>query len=112
VGEVDGHRLSRLHVSIADAPAKLIWKPRYSTMGLGVEHFVDWGSHEFDENGKPVVWAPSEDPCALGAEPNQHVLLSRGYEPSVACNANPKLHAIQIQRCMQCESCAMHNMDM
>ena len=64
VGEVDEHRLSRLHVDLADAPAKLIWKPRYSTMGLGVEHFVDWGAEEIDE-AKPPEWAPSADPYII-----------------------------------------------
>ena len=76
VAEVDGQRLSRLHVDLEDAPAKLIWKPRYSTMGLGVEHFVDWGPEEFDE-ASPPEWAPSGDPYII-----EELIQSTEYDHS------------------------------
>jgi len=59
VAEVHDHHVSTLHVPIKDAPAKLIWKPRYSTMGLGVEHFVSWHADHSQ------TWAPSTDPYLI-----------------------------------------------
>jgi hypothetical protein len=44
---------------IEEAPKELIWKPRYSTMGLGVEHFTGW-----DKVDKPD-WAPSSVPYVV-----------------------------------------------
>lgn len=60
VGYVEGHQLQQFHVDKRRAPHKLIWKPRYSTMGLGVEHFTEW---EPAESG--AEWAPSHDPYLI-----------------------------------------------
>ena len=56
VAEVEGHETQQMLVDEKQAPKKLIWKPRYSTMGLGVEHFTGWG------NKNTKNWAPSTDP--------------------------------------------------
>ena len=39
VAEVENHQILKQYIDKHAAPKKLIWKPRYSTMSLGVEHF-------------------------------------------------------------------------
>ena len=39
VAHVVQDKRDMVFVDQKDAPSKLIWKPRYSTMSLGVEHF-------------------------------------------------------------------------
>lgn len=60
VAQVVDHKTTKIHMKREDAPTKLIWKPRYSTMSLGVEHFTGW---EKMGNGKD--WAPSADPYVI-----------------------------------------------
>jgi hypothetical protein len=60
VAEVAGHKRREIFLEPRAAPAKLIWKPRYSTMGLGVEKFEGW---EKMDDGKE--WAPSSVPYII-----------------------------------------------
>lgn len=60
VAEVANHKRRQIWVEPKDAPAKVLWKPRYSTMGLGVEHFDGW---EKVDDGKE--WAPSSVPYII-----------------------------------------------
>eukprot|EP00929_Paragymnodinium_shiwhaense_P114533 TRINITY_DN82985_c0_g1_i1.p1 TRINITY_DN82985_c0_g1~~TRINITY_DN82985_c0_g1_i1.p1 ORF type:complete len:481 (-),score=92.01 TRINITY_DN82985_c0_g1_i1:236-1678(-) len=59
VCEVFRHERREIALEPDQAPKKLVWKPRYSTMGLGVEHFTETGWEGMD-NGKD--WAPSSVP--------------------------------------------------
>merc|ERR1711988_25744 len=43
VAEVSEHKRREIFLEPDKAPEKLLWKPRYSTMGLGVEKFNGWG---------------------------------------------------------------------
>lgn len=60
VAEVANHKRREIFLEPDKAPKKLIWKPRYSTMGLGVESFEGW---EKMDDGKE--WAPSTVPYVL-----------------------------------------------
>jgi hypothetical protein len=60
VAEVVGHKRREIFLEPREAPPKLIWKPRYSTMGLGVEKFEGW---EKMDDGKD--WAPSTVPYII-----------------------------------------------
>lgn len=60
VAEVKDHKRRHTLIQPEDAHFKLIWKPRYSTMGLGVEWFTGW---ENESSGKD--WAPSTDPYII-----------------------------------------------
>lgn len=62
------HKRREIFVKPEDAQFKLIWKPRYSTMGLGVEWFTGWEneSKEGRKEGSPGTnWAPSDDPYII-----------------------------------------------
>ena len=77
--EVESHRRVKVYLEAEETkvspetgkPMKLIWKPRYSTMGLGVEHFSGWeGEDAQDLEGvwmDPSFdgWAPSADPYVV-----------------------------------------------
>lgn len=60
VAEVAEHKRREIFLEPDQAPSKLVWKPRYSTMGLGVEKFTGW---EGVDDGK--TWAPSSVPYVL-----------------------------------------------
>jgi hypothetical protein len=60
VAEVVGHKRREIFLEPSQAPEELIWKPRYSTMGLGVEKFAGW---EQMDDGKE--WAPSSVPYVI-----------------------------------------------
>lgn len=60
VAEVFEHKRREIFLEPEKAPAKLVWKPRYSTMGLGVEKFTSW---EQMDDGK--TWAPSQVPYVI-----------------------------------------------
>lgn len=60
VAEVCDQKVRERFVTPENAPAKMIWKPRYSTMSLGVEHFTGWDSKDWDGE-----WAPSRDPYVI-----------------------------------------------
>lgn len=65
VCEVKDHRRRETFMQPEEAKFKLIWKPRYSTMGLGVEWFTGWDKEsktgrKDGEAGED--WAPSADP--------------------------------------------------
>jgi hypothetical protein len=60
VAEVKGHVRREILIQPEEVNFKLIWKPRYSTMGLGVEWFTGW---ENADAGKD--WAPSADPYII-----------------------------------------------
>jgi hypothetical protein len=74
VCEVFQHKRREIFLEPNEAPKKLCWKGRYSTMGLGVEHFGDDGWENIDD-GK--TWAPSEVPFVL-----EEMLQSTEYEAS------------------------------
>merc|ERR1719247_1122328 len=66
--EVKDHKRREIFLKPEEAQFKLIWKPRYSTMGLGVEWFTG------RENEAPALrkdsdpgkdWAPSDDPYII-----------------------------------------------
>ena len=59
VAEVENNQIQQMLIDEKKAPTKLIWKPRYSTMGLGVEHFNGW------KNKNQKNWAPSTDPYII-----------------------------------------------
>jgi hypothetical protein len=61
VAEVYQDKRRHTLIEPKDATFKLIWKPRYSTMGLGVEWFTGW-ENETKENAD---WAPSDDPYII-----------------------------------------------
>ena len=77
--EVEHHRRVKVYVEPEDSqvspdtgkPMQLIWKPRYSTMGLGVEHFTGWEGEDMqDKEGawmEPSFrgWAPGADPYVV-----------------------------------------------
>jgi len=66
--EVKDHKRREIFLKPEDAQFKLIWKPRYSTMGLGVEWFTGWEneSKEGRKEGSPGKnWAPSDDPYII-----------------------------------------------
>ena len=44
VAEVEGGKVVKNHTDPSNAPKKLIWKPRYSTTGLWVEHFTTFAN--------------------------------------------------------------------
>merc|ERR1719465_255601 len=52
VAEVVNHKMTQVFVPPGKAPQELIWKARYSTMGIGVEKFEG-----FERQGKED-WAP------------------------------------------------------
>jgi len=60
VAEVCRHKRREIFLEQDQAPEKLLWKPRYSTMGLGVEKFEGWDQVD---DGKD--WAPSTVPYVL-----------------------------------------------
>jgi len=60
VAEVNGHTRREIFLKPDEAPARLVWKPRYSTMGLGVEAFTGW---EHMDDG--TSWAPSSVPYVI-----------------------------------------------
>eukprot|EP00933_Yihiella_yeosuensis_P051364 TRINITY_DN49293_c0_g1_i1.p1 TRINITY_DN49293_c0_g1~~TRINITY_DN49293_c0_g1_i1.p1 ORF type:complete len:499 (-),score=99.17 TRINITY_DN49293_c0_g1_i1:624-2009(-) len=60
VCEVFHHKRREIVLEPSAAPKDLIWKPRYSTMGLGVEKFTGW-----DDMDNGVDWAPSTDPYII-----------------------------------------------
>jgi hypothetical protein len=60
VAEVAEHKRREIFLEPKDAPKELVWKPRYSTMGLGVERFESWDSVDDGE-----TWAPSTVPYVL-----------------------------------------------
>lgn len=60
VAEVKDHKRREIFLEPEQAPKKLVWKPRYSTMGLGVERFESW---EQVDDGK--AWAPSAVPYVI-----------------------------------------------
>jgi len=60
VAEVKDHVRREVFLEPEKAPRHLVWKPRYSTMGLGVEKFTGW---ENVDDGKS--WAPSAVPYVL-----------------------------------------------
>lgn len=59
VAEVFKHARREIFLEPDKAPKQLCWKPRYSTMGLGVEKFQGW--EEVDQEG----WAPSTVPYII-----------------------------------------------
>lgn len=68
VAEVKDHKRRQTFIQPEDANFKVIWKPRYSTMGLGVEWFAGWEgeSPSGRKDGSPGTdWAPSEDPYII-----------------------------------------------
>jgi len=68
VAEVKEHRRRHTFMKPEDAKFKLIWKPRYSTMGLGVEWFTGWQNESPTgrKDGSPGKdWAPSADPYII-----------------------------------------------
>jgi hypothetical protein len=83
VAEVEADALVRRHVPRGREPQELIWKPRYSTMGLGVEHFPGWHGHDAKSSATPVgtareaSWAPSGDPYLI-----EEFVRSTEYEMS------------------------------
>lgn len=58
VAHVNHDKRDIIFVEQKDAPKKLVWKPRYSTMSLGVEHFTWEG---VDKPG----WAPLDVPYVI-----------------------------------------------
>mmetsp|Transcript_70939 Transcript_70939/g.125412 ORF Transcript_70939/g.125412 Transcript_70939/m.125412 type:complete len:461 (-) Transcript_70939:139-1521(-) len=72
VAEVVDHRRRHVFLEPGKAPEKLIWKPRYSTMGLGVEKFTGW---EDMDDGK--TWAPSQVPYVI-----EEMIQATEYEAS------------------------------
>jgi len=60
VAEVANHKRREVFLEPDKAPKALLWKPRYSTMGLGVEKFDGW---EQMDDGKE--WAPSSVPYVI-----------------------------------------------
>eukprot|EP00747_Dinoflagellata_sp_TGD_P183201 gnl/TRDRNA2_/TRDRNA2_37922_c0_seq1.p1 gnl/TRDRNA2_/TRDRNA2_37922_c0~~gnl/TRDRNA2_/TRDRNA2_37922_c0_seq1.p1 ORF type:complete len:462 (-),score=70.55 gnl/TRDRNA2_/TRDRNA2_37922_c0_seq1:201-1586(-) len=72
VADVIGHKRRQVFLEPDKAPEKLVWKPRYSTMGLGVEKFEGW---ENVDDGK--TWAPSPVPYVL-----EEFIQSTEYEAS------------------------------
>mmetsp|Transcript_17420 Transcript_17420/g.32870 ORF Transcript_17420/g.32870 Transcript_17420/m.32870 type:complete len:495 (-) Transcript_17420:94-1578(-) len=70
VAEVAGHKRREIFLTPDKAPKKLLWKPRYSTMGLGVEKFTGW---EDVDDGKD--WAPSSVPYII-----EELIESTEYE--------------------------------
>lgn len=72
VAEVAGHKRREIFLEPDKAPKNLVWKPRYSTMGLGVEKFEGW---EQVDDGKE--WAPSAVPYVL-----EEFIQSTEYEAS------------------------------
>eukprot|EP00932_Pfiesteria_piscicida_P018060 SRR837773.493.p1 GENE.SRR837773.493~~SRR837773.493.p1 ORF type:complete len:357 (+),score=148.98 SRR837773.493:151-1071(+) len=68
VAEVKDHRRRHTFLQPEAAPKKLIWKPRYSTMGLGVEWFTGWSGEAPEamrDSEVAVPWAPSDDPYII-----------------------------------------------
>lgn len=68
VAEVYEHKRREIILKPDEANFKLIWKPRYSTMGLGVEWFTTWDgeSKEGRRDDSPGDdWAPSADPYII-----------------------------------------------
>jgi len=60
VAEVADHKRREVFLEPDEAPQELLWKPRYSTMGLGVEKFTGW--EKMDDG---VEWAPSSVPYVI-----------------------------------------------
>lgn len=60
VAEVAGHKRREIFLEPDKAPGALVWKPRYSTMGLGVEKFEGWKQVD---DGKD--FAPSAVPYVI-----------------------------------------------
>lgn len=68
VAEVCAHKRRHTILEPKDAQFKLIWKPRFSTMGLGVEWFTGWENESPSprKDGSPGKdWAPSDDPYII-----------------------------------------------
>lgn len=68
VAEVMDHKRREIFMEPKDAKFKLIWKPRYSTMGLGVEWFTGWENEAKaprKDNEPGMDWAPSADPYII-----------------------------------------------
>jgi len=68
IAEVKDHKRREIFMKPEDIDFKLIWKPRYSTMGLGVEWFTSWNNESSlgRKDGSPGKdWAPSHDPYII-----------------------------------------------
>jgi len=68
VAEVHHHKRREILMQPKDANFKLIWKPRYSTMGLGVEWFKGWEDEAKEprkDGSAGKDWAPSDDPYII-----------------------------------------------
>jgi hypothetical protein len=71
VAEVKDHKRRETFLEPDQAPKKLVWKARYSTMGLGVEKFEGWDMVDQQD------WAPSAVPFVI-----EEFLQSTEYEAS------------------------------
>ena len=91
VAEVEGHEVERAHVRRDDAermPAELIWKPRYSTMSLGVEHFTGW--KDDDDNNSSTKTTTSTTKKAFSAKTDKEGVKGQGeQQPPWAPSADP-----------------------
>jgi len=68
VAEVCDHKRREIMVKQEDVDFKIIWKPRYSTMGLGVEWFTGWDNESKTgrkDGSEGKDWAPSDDPYII-----------------------------------------------
>jgi hypothetical protein len=68
VAEVKDHKRREILRRPEQAQFKLIWKPRYSTMGLGVEWFTGWENESKTgrrDSDPGQDWAPSADPYII-----------------------------------------------
>jgi hypothetical protein len=72
VADVNHHKRVETFLEPDEAPKELVWKPRYSTMGLGVEKFESW--EDVDDG---LTWAPSSVPYVL-----EEMLRSTEYDHS------------------------------
>eukprot|EP00501_MAST-03F_sp_TOSAG23-6_P000425 GSMAST32.ASY1.ANO1.437.1 assembled CDS len=60
---INEHNIRKMFVESSSFPKRMIWKPRYSTMGLGVEHFSTWKNKQATKSNSS--WAPSSDPYII-----------------------------------------------
>ena len=58
VAHVTHSKRDQVFLRRSEAPPQLVWKPRYSTMSLGVEHF-SWDGTDTPD------WSPSNDPYVI-----------------------------------------------
>jgi len=72
VADVNHHKRVETFLKPEEAPEEMVWKPRYSTMGLGVEKFESW-----DDVDDGETWAPSPVPYVL-----EELLRSTEHEAS------------------------------